>query len=242
MALGSTRAIRRITIFYFSPSIERSVASIERVSPTRARASSHAVPRERTSHAVPPTNGRRRDARRRSRPLRARVFPRILEIIGSPIDRESRRDDDAPPRRVRDDVGVQGSSPRLARPAIVYRPRRDSHAAASRARAARGVAASPRATARSPRPLPSDRSRGKEKKMRRQRSPTPLASRQSHTTQVAVLGAAGGIGQSLSLLLKMNPMIAQLNLYDIQGTPGVAADLRRVRSPRAGSRATASAR
>jgi hypothetical protein len=77
MALGSTRAIRRITIFYFLPSIERSVASIERVSPTRARASSHAVPRERTSHAVPPTNGRRRDARRRSRPLRARVFPRI---------------------------------------------------------------------------------------------------------------------------------------------------------------------
>jgi len=43
--------------------------------------------------------------------------------------------------------------------------------------------------------------------------------------KVAVLGAAGGIGQSLSLLLKMNPMIAQLNLYDIQGTPGVAADL-----------------
>jgi len=166
MALGSTRAIRRITIFYFSPSIERSVASIERVSPTRARASSHAVPRERTSHAVPPTNGRRRDARRRSRPLRARVFPRILEIIGSPIDRdESRRDDDAPPRRDRDDVGVQGSSARDARPAIVYRPRRDSHAA-SRARAARGVAASPRATARSPRPLPCDRSRGKEKKMR----------------------------------------------------------------------------
>ena len=166
MALGSTRAIRRITIFYFSPSIERSVASIERVSPTRARASSHAVPRERTSHAVPPTNGRRRDARRRSRPLRARVFPRILEIIGSPIDRESRRDDDAPPRRVRDDVGVQGSSARpRGDPAIVYRPRRDSHAA-SRARAARGVAASPRATARSPRPLPCDRSRGKEKKMR----------------------------------------------------------------------------
>ena len=121
MALGSTRAIRRITIFYFLPSIERSVASIERVSPTRARASSHAVPRERTSHAVPPTNGRRRDARRRSRPLRARVFPRILEIIGSPIDRESRRDDDAPPRRVRDDVGVQGSSarPRAPRSSIV---------------------------------------------------------------------------------------------------------------------------
>jgi hypothetical protein len=40
----------------------------------------------------------------------------------------------------------------------------------------------------------------------------------------------------------MNPMIAQLNLYDIQGTPGVAADLRRVRSPRTGPRTTPSAR
>ena len=223
MALGSTRAIRRITIFYFLPSIERSVASIERVSPTRARASSHAVPRERTSHAVPPTNGRRRDARRRSRPLRARVFPRILEIIGSPIDRESRRDDDAPPRRVRDDVGVQGSSarPRAPRSSIVRA------ATPTRRRRAR-----PRD--RRDRCHPIDRA-GKKKKCEDERSPTPLASRQSHTTQVAVLGAAGGIGQSLSLLLKMNPMIAQLNLYDIQGTPGVAADLRRVRSPRTGS-------
>jgi malate dehydrogenase len=40
-----------------------------------------------------------------------------------------------------------------------------------------------------------------------------------------VLGAAGGIGQPLSLLLKMNPLIAELNLYDIANTPGVAADL-----------------
>jgi hypothetical protein len=31
-------------------------------------------------------------------------------------------------------------------------------------------------------------------------------------------------------------------LYDIQGTPGVAADLRRVRSPRTGSHTTPSAR
>ena len=230
MALGSTRAIRRITIFYFLPSIERSVASIERVSPTRARASSHAVPRERTSHAVPPTNGRRRYARRRSRPLRARVFPRILEIIGSPIDRESRRDDDAPPRRVRDDVGVQGSSarPRAPRSSIVRA------ATPTRRRRAR-----PRD--RRDRCHPIDRA-GKKKKCEDERSPTPLASRQSHTTQVAVLGAAGGIGQSLSLLLKMNPMIAQLNLYDIQGTPGIAADLRRVRSPRTGSHTTPSAR
>merc|ERR1719321_1285232 len=33
--------------------------------------------------------------------------------------------------------------------------------------------------------------------------------------KVAVLGAAGGIGQSLSLLLKMNPMISDLALYDV---------------------------
>merc|ERR1712205_161568 len=42
---------------------------------------------------------------------------------------------------------------------------------------------------------------------------------------VAVLGAAGGIGQSLSLLLKMNPLISDLRLYDLANTPGVAADL-----------------
>jgi len=44
--------------------------------------------------------------------------------------------------------------------------------------------------------------------------------------KVAVLGAAGGIGQSLSLLLKMNPMISDLALYDVgQIVKGVAVDL-----------------
>lgn len=43
--------------------------------------------------------------------------------------------------------------------------------------------------------------------------------------KVVVLGAAGGIGQPLSLLLKQSPLITQLNLYDIVHTPGVAADL-----------------
>jgi len=42
---------------------------------------------------------------------------------------------------------------------------------------------------------------------------------------VAVLGAAGGIGQPLSLLMKQNTQVKQLNLFDIQGTPGVASDL-----------------
>ena len=43
--------------------------------------------------------------------------------------------------------------------------------------------------------------------------------------KVAVLGAAGGIGQPLSMLVKMLPNVKELALYDIQGTPGVAADL-----------------
>lgn len=40
-----------------------------------------------------------------------------------------------------------------------------------------------------------------------------------------MLGAAGGIGQPLALLLKLDPNITSLSLYDIVGTPGVAADL-----------------
>ncbi|KAL6205845.1 PREDICTED: malate dehydrogenase, mitochondrial [Fragaria vesca subsp. vesca] len=43
--------------------------------------------------------------------------------------------------------------------------------------------------------------------------------------KVAVLGAAGGIGQPLALLMKLNPLVSQLSLYDIAGTPGVAADV-----------------
>jgi malate dehydrogenase len=43
--------------------------------------------------------------------------------------------------------------------------------------------------------------------------------------KAVVLGAAGGIGQPLSLLLKANPLVTELVLYDIVNTPGVAADL-----------------
>jgi malate dehydrogenase len=43
--------------------------------------------------------------------------------------------------------------------------------------------------------------------------------------KVAVLGAAGGIGQPLALLMKLNPLVSRLALYDIAGTPGVAADV-----------------
>ncbi len=51
------------------------------------------------------------------------------------------------------------------------------------------------------------------------------ASRQS---KVAVLGAGGGIGQPLSLLLKTDPLVTSLSLYDIRGAPGVAADVSHV--------------
>ena len=43
--------------------------------------------------------------------------------------------------------------------------------------------------------------------------------------KVAILGAAGGIGQPLSLLMKLNPLVSSLSLYDIARTPGVAADV-----------------
>ncbi|KAG2184982.1 hypothetical protein INT43_000895 [Umbelopsis isabellina] len=43
--------------------------------------------------------------------------------------------------------------------------------------------------------------------------------------KVTVCGAAGGIGQPLSLLLKQSANITHLSLFDIVNTPGVAADL-----------------
>ncbi|GAA5869370.1 hypothetical protein JCM8547_008655 [Rhodosporidiobolus lusitaniae] len=50
-------------------------------------------------------------------------------------------------------------------------------------------------------------------------------------TRVAVLGAAGGIGQPLSLLLKLNPLVSELSLYDIHLAPGVAADVGHCNTP-----------
>ncbi|XP_075516374.1 malate dehydrogenase, chloroplastic-like [Primulina tabacum] len=49
--------------------------------------------------------------------------------------------------------------------------------------------------------------------------------------KVAVLGAAGGIGQPLALLIKMSPLVSQLNLYDIANVKGVAADLSHCNTP-----------
>lgn len=66
--------------------------------------------------------------------------------------------------------------------------------------------------------------------MSRFQRPMANMARQFSTTttknnKVAVMGASGGIGQPLSLLLKLNPAVTKLNLYDIVHTPGVAADL-----------------
>ncbi|KAJ6839337.1 malate dehydrogenase, glyoxysomal-like [Iris pallida] len=43
--------------------------------------------------------------------------------------------------------------------------------------------------------------------------------------KVAILGAAGGIGQPLALLMKMNPLVSVLHLYDVVNAPGVTADI-----------------
>jgi len=49
--------------------------------------------------------------------------------------------------------------------------------------------------------------------------------------KAVVLGAAGGIGQPLSLLLKLNPLVTELALFDIVNTPGVAADISHIATP-----------
>ncbi|KAJ1975618.1 malate DEHYDROGENASE, NAD-dependent [Dimargaris verticillata] len=49
--------------------------------------------------------------------------------------------------------------------------------------------------------------------------------------KVTVCGAAGGIGQPLSLLLKLNEDITDLALYDLVNAPGVAADLSHINTP-----------
>ncbi|CAG8619788.1 12504_t:CDS:2 [Ambispora gerdemannii] len=49
--------------------------------------------------------------------------------------------------------------------------------------------------------------------------------------KAVILGAAGGIGQPLSLLLKLNETVTELALYDIVNSPGVAADLGHINTP-----------
>ncbi|KAK0586769.1 hypothetical protein LWI29_012036 [Acer saccharum] len=49
--------------------------------------------------------------------------------------------------------------------------------------------------------------------------------------KVAILGASGGIGQPLALLVKMSPLVSALHLYDIANVKGVAADLGHCNTP-----------
>ncbi|KAL7425076.1 hypothetical protein Q5752_000764 [Cryptotrichosporon argae] len=49
--------------------------------------------------------------------------------------------------------------------------------------------------------------------------------------KAVVCGAAGGIGQPLSLLLKLNPLITELSLYDVVNAVGVATDLSHIATP-----------
>jgi len=50
-------------------------------------------------------------------------------------------------------------------------------------------------------------------------------------SKVAVVGAAGGIGQPLSMLLKNNNLVSELNLFDLFNTEGVAADISHIDTP-----------
>ena len=52
-----------------------------------------------------------------------------------------------------------------------------------------------------------------------------ISTSRANDMKVSVLGAAGGIGQPLSLLLKQSSLISHLALFDLVSTPGVAADL-----------------
>lgn len=53
-----------------------------------------------------------------------------------------------------------------------------------------------------------------------------------HCKKVAVLGAAGGIGQPLSLLLKMNKCVTELALFDVAPVvKGVAVDISHCNTP-----------
>ncbi|KAB8337051.1 hypothetical protein FH972_021355 [Carpinus fangiana] len=55
--------------------------------------------------------------------------------------------------------------------------------------------------------------------------PASVLTQFEQNSKVTVLGAGGGIGQPLSLLMKLNPRVSELALYDIKGAPGVAADV-----------------
>lgn len=59
-----------------------------------------------------------------------------------------------------------------------------------------------------------------------------FSTQQPRNAKVAVIGAAGGIGQPLALLMKQSNLVSQLSVYDVAPvTPGVAADLSHCDTP-----------
>ena len=82
---------------------------------------------------------------------------------------------------------------------------------------------------------------GKESSAALRGSVVPKAQKSSQKSQyhlnpqasykVAILGAAGGIGQPLALLVKMSPLVSALHLYDIANVKGVAADISHCNTP-----------
>ncbi|XP_017871382.1 PREDICTED: malate dehydrogenase-like isoform X1 [Drosophila arizonae] len=63
------------------------------------------------------------------------------------------------------------------------------------------------------------------------RSPIRCHLQLQRNFRVAVIGASGGIGQPLSLLMMKDHRIKDLRLHDVQGVKGVAADLSHVSAP-----------
>jgi malate dehydrogenase len=75
------------------------------------------------------------------------------------------------------------------------------------------------------------RARGPEKMFGVRSVGSNLSKAALRNYKVAVVGASGGIGQPLSLLLKLDNNVTQLSLYDVVNTPGVAADISHINSP-----------
>ena len=53
----------------------------------------------------------------------------------------------------------------------------------------------------------------------------------TQAVKVCVVGGAGGIGQPMSMLLKLNPDVSHVSVFDMVGAPGVAADLSHIDTP-----------
>ena len=53
----------------------------------------------------------------------------------------------------------------------------------------------------------------------------------AQAAKVCVVGGAGGIGQPLSMLMKLNPLVTHVSVFDMVGAPGVAADLSHIDTP-----------